>query len=155
MLRQLIGARSGAVVRSELIATAGESPAALSEVTMSTTPAAQEQRVTVIIKSLLRGVIVPRFEAHTAFTLTKRDNGSSGMIRSADSAIDSMIHEKARCRATTVPEAGRVLLRRVTDRKSGGENLRHFMRPRQAFASAQRKRRPTENRCDVASYLPG
>ena len=38
------------MVRSELIATAGESPAALSEVRKSTTPAAQEQRVTVIIK---------------------------------------------------------------------------------------------------------
>jgi hypothetical protein len=31
------------VVRSELIATPGESPAALTELTMSTTPAAHEQ----------------------------------------------------------------------------------------------------------------
>ena len=86
-------------------------------------------------QNLLRCVVVPRLEGHTAITITKRGNKSSGMILSADSTIDSMIHEKARCRATTVPEAGRVLLWRVTVRKSGGENLRHFMRPRQAFAS--------------------
>ena len=50
MLRQLIALHSCAVVRSELIASAGESPAAQSVVRKSTTPAAQEQRVTVIIK---------------------------------------------------------------------------------------------------------
>ena len=43
-------AAAGAAVRSELIAIPGESPAALSEVRISTIPAAQEQRVTVIIK---------------------------------------------------------------------------------------------------------
>ena len=69
----------------------------------------------------------------TAFTLTKRDNQSPGMARSADSAIDPMIHGQVTRKATTVPEAGRALARRVTDRKSGGEILRHFMRPAQAL----------------------
>ncbi len=44
-----------AVGRSELIATAGESSAPLSEVRKSTTPAAEEQRVTVIIDDVASG----------------------------------------------------------------------------------------------------
>ena len=40
-------------------------------------------------QDVLRGVVVPRFEAMTAFTLTKRDNESPSMARSADSAIEA------------------------------------------------------------------
>ena len=108
---------SRAVVRSGLIATAGESPAALSEVTISTTPAAQEQRVTVIIKMSFGVSLCLGSRLITAFTLTKRDNRSSGMVRSADSAIEAMIHGQARGKATTVPEVGTWSSVAMTDRK--------------------------------------
>ena len=56
-------ARRRATARSEFISTPGVSPAALSEVRISTTPAAREQRVTCDHQELLPGVVVPRFEA--------------------------------------------------------------------------------------------
>ena len=155
MLRQLVAPASGAVVRSELIATPGESPAALSEVTISTTPAAQEQRVTVIIKMSFGVSLCLASRLITAFTLTKRDNESSGMVRSADSAIEAMMHGQARGKATTVPEVGRGLPWRSTDRKTAGDILRHFMRAAGSSTRFTESGGQLENRCDVATYLPG
>jgi len=45
----------------------------------------------------------------TAFTLTKRDNKSPSLARSADSAIEAKSRWQARGKATTVPEVGRGL----------------------------------------------
>ena len=56
--------------------------------------------------------------AFPSFTPTKRDNQSSGMVLSADLAIAAKRHGQARGKATTVPELGYGLPRRLTDRKT-------------------------------------
>ena len=60
--------------------------------------------------------------AFPSFTPTKRDNQSSGMVRSADLAIEAKRHGQARGKATTVPELGCGLPRRLTDRKTAGQS---------------------------------
>ena len=79
----------------------------------------------------------------TAFTLTKRDNQSPSMARSADSAIEAKTRWQARGKATTVPEVGCGLPCRLTDRKTAGDAIGQFKKAEQALETVHRKRRAT------------
>jgi hypothetical protein len=79
----------------------------------------------------------------TAFTLTKRDNESPSMARSADSAIEAKTRWRATGKATTVPEVGRVLPCRLTDRETADDAISQFKKAEQALETVHRKRRAT------------
>jgi hypothetical protein len=72
-------------------------------------------------QDVLRGVVVPRFEAMTAFTLTKRDNESPSIARSADWAIEARTRWQASGNATGVPEVNCGLPWRLTVHKTAGD----------------------------------
>ena len=79
----------------------------------------------------------------TAFILTKRDNGSPSIARSADSAIEAKTRWQARSKATTVPEVGRGLPCGLTVRKTAGDAIGQFTKAEQARETVHRKRRAT------------
>jgi hypothetical protein len=79
----------------------------------------------------------------TAFTLTKRDSESSGIVRSVDSAIEAKMRWQERGKATTVPEVGRDLPCGLTYRKTAGAAIGQFKKAEQALETVHRKRRAT------------
>jgi len=119
---------------------------------MLLTSRTDEPRVAVFVAIV--AVFVSRM-ALPSFTSTKRDNQSSGMVLSADLAIAVKRHRQATYRATTVPELGYGLPRRLTDRKTAGQiPAASIMRGRHSKRFNASEESPDRGG-EAATYLPG